>query len=59
MTEGGARIGNVLHPVADVAAAVEFYTATFGMPIKFVDATGTRPSTATGPPWPSPDRRRT
>ena len=37
MTEGAARIGNVLHPVADVAAAVEFYTATFGMPTKFVD----------------------
>ncbi|WP_406634299.1 VOC family protein [Amycolatopsis sp. WGS_07] len=32
-----AKIGNVLHPVADVAAAVQFYAATFGLPTKFVD----------------------
>ena len=32
-----ARIGNVLHPVADVAAAVDFYAAAFGLPTRFVD----------------------
>lgn len=31
------RIGNVLHPVADVAAAVEFYGSVLGFPTKFVD----------------------
>lgn len=32
-----ARIGNVLHPVGDVAAAVEFYGSVFGFGRKFVD----------------------
>jgi predicted enzyme related to lactoylglutathione lyase len=31
------RIGNVLHPVGDVAAAVEFYGSVFGFVTKFVD----------------------
>ncbi|WP_051342852.1 VOC family protein [Pseudonocardia spinosispora] len=31
------RIGNVLHPVADVEAAVRFYADTFGLAAKFVD----------------------
>jgi predicted enzyme related to lactoylglutathione lyase len=31
------RIGNVLHPVGDVAAAVEFYGSVLGFPTKFVD----------------------
>jgi predicted enzyme related to lactoylglutathione lyase len=32
-----AKIGNVLHPVGDVAAAVEFYGSVFGFATKFVD----------------------
>ncbi|ONI86962.1 glyoxalase [Actinosynnema sp. ALI-1.44] len=32
-----AKIGNVLHPVADVDAAVRFYADTFGLATKFVD----------------------
>ncbi|ALG15162.1 VOC family protein [Kibdelosporangium phytohabitans] len=32
-----AKIGNVLHPVADVDAAVRFYSAAFGLAPKFVD----------------------
>ena len=32
-----ARIGQVLHPVADVRAAVDFYTRAFGFTTKFVD----------------------
>ncbi|HTK61195.1 MAG TPA: VOC family protein [Pseudonocardia sp.] len=31
------RIGNVLHPVGDVAAAVEFYGSVLGFATKFVD----------------------
>ncbi|MEV0084536.1 VOC family protein [Saccharopolyspora sp. NPDC050642] len=31
------KLGNVLHPVADVDAAVQFYAATFGLATKFVD----------------------
>lgn len=31
------RIGNVLHPVADVAAAVRFYEDAFGISTKFID----------------------
>ncbi len=31
------KIGNVLHPVADVEAAVRFYAETFGLATKFVD----------------------
>jgi predicted enzyme related to lactoylglutathione lyase len=31
------KIGNVLHPVADVDAAVRFYTNIFGLATKFVD----------------------
>ncbi|MBO0875140.1 MAG: VOC family protein [Pseudonocardia sp.] len=31
------RIGNVLHPVADVAAAVRFYEDAFGISSKFID----------------------
>ncbi|WP_329390623.1 VOC family protein [Streptomyces sp. NBC_01716] len=31
------KIGNVLHPVADVNAAVRFYTDTFGLAPMFVD----------------------
>jgi predicted enzyme related to lactoylglutathione lyase len=34
---GTARIGNVLHPVGDVSAAVEFYGSVFGFSTKFVD----------------------
>jgi len=32
-----ARIGNVLHPVTDVAAAAGFYVRAFGFPTKFTD----------------------
>ncbi|MCD2114122.1 VOC family protein [Rhodococcus rhodochrous] len=32
-----ARIGNITHPVDDVAAGVQFYRATLGLPTKFVD----------------------
>lgn len=32
-----AQVRNVLHPVSDVAAAVAFYGAAFGLPTKFVD----------------------
>ncbi|MBN9741847.1 glyoxalase [Amycolatopsis sp. A1MSW2902] len=32
-----AKIGNVLHPVADVSSAVRFYATTFGLSAKFVD----------------------
>jgi predicted enzyme related to lactoylglutathione lyase len=32
-----AQLRNVLHPVADVGAAAEFYGAAFGLPVKFVD----------------------
>ncbi|MDT8912657.1 VOC family protein [Amycolatopsis sp. PS_44_ISF1] len=31
------EIGNVLHPVADVEAAVRFYAGAFGLATKFVD----------------------
>lgn len=31
------KIGNVLHPVADVDAAVRFYAEAFGLTPKFVD----------------------
>jgi predicted enzyme related to lactoylglutathione lyase len=31
------KIGNVLHPVADVDAAVRFYADVFGLAAKFVD----------------------
>jgi predicted enzyme related to lactoylglutathione lyase len=31
------KIGNVLHPVADVDAAVTFYAKAFGLGTKFVD----------------------
>ncbi|MBA6436764.1 MULTISPECIES: VOC family protein [Streptomyces] len=31
------KIGNVLHPVADIDAAVRFYADTFGLATKFVD----------------------
>ncbi|GAA1832842.1 hypothetical protein GCM10009836_08720 [Pseudonocardia ailaonensis] len=31
------KIGNVLHPVGDVAAAVRFYGEAFGLTPKFVD----------------------
>ena len=31
------RIGNVLHPVGDVPAAVEFYGSVLGFATKFVD----------------------
>lgn len=32
-----AAIGNVLYPVGDVAAAVDFYESVFGLGRKFVD----------------------
>ena len=32
-----ARIGNVLHPVSDVQAAIAFYTEAFGVSTRFVD----------------------
>ena len=32
-----ARIGNVLHPVTDVAAAAAFYARAFGFATKFTD----------------------
>lgn len=31
------KIGNILHPVADIAAAVTFYTQAFGLDTRFVD----------------------
>jgi predicted enzyme related to lactoylglutathione lyase len=31
------KIGNVLHPVGDVAAAVRFYREAFGLGLKFAD----------------------
>jgi len=31
------KIGNVLHPVGDVAAAVTFYREAFGLGLKFAD----------------------
>ncbi|GAA5157121.1 hypothetical protein GCM10023321_34810 [Pseudonocardia eucalypti] len=31
------KIGNVLHPVADVTAAVAFYRDALGLPVKFAD----------------------
>jgi predicted enzyme related to lactoylglutathione lyase len=31
------KVGNVLHPVADVAAAVTFYRDAFGLGLKFAD----------------------
>lgn len=34
---GPVKIGNVLHPVADVAAAVAFYRDAFGLGVKFAD----------------------
>ena len=34
-----ASVGNVLYPVADVEAAVEFYGGAFGLGTKFVDGT--------------------
>lgn len=34
---GGARIGNVLYPVGDVAEAVRFYEQAFGIERRFVD----------------------
>jgi predicted enzyme related to lactoylglutathione lyase len=39
MGEAGepVRIGNVLHPVADVGAALRFYEGVFGLERKFVD----------------------
>lgn len=39
MSDGAslARIGNVLHPVRDVAAAVHFYEHAFGIATKFID----------------------
>jgi catechol 2,3-dioxygenase-like lactoylglutathione lyase family enzyme len=35
------KLGNVFYRVADVASAVEFYTSTLGLPVKFRD----------GDPW--------
>src|ERR1700709_2176892 len=32
-----AQLRKVLHPVADVGAAAEFYGAAFGLPVKVVD----------------------
>ncbi|MGD9989732.1 VOC family protein [Pseudonocardia sp.] len=37
MSDTPARIGNVLHPVADIGAAVTFYGSVFGFATKFVD----------------------
>ena len=37
MDESIARVGQVLYPVADVAAAVVFYEKVFGFRTKFVD----------------------
>ena len=37
MGEQRARLGQVLYPVADIAAAVEFYEAAFGFTTKFAD----------------------
>lgn len=37
MSDPRAKIGNVLHPVSDVAAAVGFYEEVFGFERKFVD----------------------
>jgi predicted enzyme related to lactoylglutathione lyase len=31
------KVGNVLHPVGDVAAAVTFYREAFGLGLKFAD----------------------
>jgi len=36
--EQDARISQVLHPVADVAAAVDFYGKAFGFSVAFTDA---------------------
>ncbi|WP_028937221.1 VOC family protein [Pseudonocardia spinosispora] len=35
--EQPAKIGNVLHPVGDVGAAISFYRDTFGFGLKFAD----------------------
>ncbi|WP_344565690.1 VOC family protein [Streptomyces axinellae] len=37
MKSDRVKIGNVLHPVADVDAAVRFYTDIFGLATMFVD----------------------
>ena len=37
MTDEPARVGNVLYPVPDVAAAVAFYRDGLGLPVKFQD----------------------
>lgn len=37
MTDEPARVGNVLYPVPDVAAAVAFYRDSLGLPVKFTD----------------------
>ncbi|GAA4613082.1 VOC family protein [Saccharopolyspora hordei] len=39
MTAGAGRVRNVLHPVADVAAATAFYADTLGFGAKFTDGT--------------------
>ena len=36
-TQPPVKIGNVLHPVDDVAAAVAFYRDAFGLGLKFAD----------------------
>lgn len=38
MKSDRVKIGNVLHPVADVEAAVRFYTDVFGLATMFVDS---------------------
>ena len=37
MTDEPAKVGNVLHPVPDVAAAVAFYRDGLGLAVKFQD----------------------
>jgi predicted enzyme related to lactoylglutathione lyase len=37
MTDEPARVGNILYPVPDVAAAVTFYQEGLGLKVKFTD----------------------
>jgi len=37
MDQPAAQLRQVLHPVGDVAAAVDFYSSAFGLAAKFVD----------------------
>ncbi|MBB5435101.1 VOC family protein [Nocardiopsis composta] len=37
MSDGAARIGNVLYPSTDMAASVAFYRDGLGLPVRFTD----------------------